>query len=234
VCKHKQDDTGCVTHYKVRYVTKGYAQQYGIDYDKTTAPTSRLESLHTLLHIAAVLDWDVQQYDIKTAFLHRVLPEEERMYMEQPPGFEEPGKEDWVMNLMKSIYGMRQASRIWNHTFHEGVSQWGFKQMACEWCIYRCQTPMGTIIFAVHVDDITSITTSHEENNTFREELQSQWDISDLSNVKFALGIAISRDTSNHTISLSQTALIDHVVNQFGQMDVHTKDTPMITGLHLE
>jgi hypothetical protein len=43
-------------------------------------------------------------------------------YMEQPPGFEEPGKEDYVWQLNKSIYGMKQASRIWNKTFHNTVT----------------------------------------------------------------------------------------------------------------
>lgn len=58
----------------------------------------------------ASLGWDVQHFDIKTAFLHGMLPENEMAYMEQPPGFEALGKETWVMQLMKSIYGMRQAS----------------------------------------------------------------------------------------------------------------------------
>ena len=122
VCKRKRDDSGAIKRYKVRYVAKGYAQQYGVDYDKTTAPTARLESFRVVLHIAASLDWDLQQFDIKTAFLHGVLPPDETAYMEQPPGFEEPGKEDHVMQLHKSIYGMKQASHIWNKTFHETVT----------------------------------------------------------------------------------------------------------------
>jgi Reverse transcriptase (RNA-dependent DNA polymerase) len=100
VCKQKRDEQGHVVRYKVRYVAKGYAQQYGIDYDKTTAPTARLESFRSILHLAATLNWDLQQIDIKTAFLHGILPEEETAYMEQPHGFEEPGKESWVMKLM--------------------------------------------------------------------------------------------------------------------------------------
>jgi hypothetical protein len=70
VCKRKRDDVGNISRYKVRYVVKGFAQRYLIDYDKTTAPTARLESFRALLHIAATLDWDVQHFDIKTAFLH--------------------------------------------------------------------------------------------------------------------------------------------------------------------
>jgi hypothetical protein len=96
VCKCKCDDVGNISHYKVHYVAKGFAQRYLINYNKTTAPTAHLESFHALMHIAAILDWDIQHFDIKTAFLHGVLPKSETIFMEQPPGFEEPGKEDWV------------------------------------------------------------------------------------------------------------------------------------------
>jgi len=129
VCKRKRDDSGKISRYKVRYIAKGYAQQYGVDFEKTTTPTAHLESFCLILHLAASLGWDLQQLDVKTAFLHGVLPSEETAYMEQPPGFEEPGKEDWVWRLQKSIYGMKQASQIWNQTFHKMVSNWGFQRM---------------------------------------------------------------------------------------------------------
>jgi transposase InsO family protein len=230
VCKRKRDDVGNISRYKVRYVAKGFAQRYLIDYDKTTAPTARLESFRALLHIAATLDWDAQHFDIKTAFLHGVLPDSETVFMEQPPGFEEPGKEDWVWRLNKSLYGMKQASRIWNLTFHKTMEQLGFKRLVNEWCVYRRQTSTGTIIFAVHVDDIISIASSPDENATFKAQLARQWDISDLGAIKFALGIAITRDRASRTIHLSQHALIDRVVEQFGQSDAHPVDTPMVLG----
>ena len=97
VCKRKRDEDGNVIRYKVQFVAKGFAQRYGADYGKTNAPTARLESLRQILHIAASLNRDTHQFDnIKTTFLHGVLPEDETMYLEQPPGFEEEGKEDWV------------------------------------------------------------------------------------------------------------------------------------------
>lgn len=194
VCKKKQDDTGHVTCYKVRYVTKGFAQKYGIDYDKTTAPTVRLESFCSILHLTATLNWDLHQFNIKTVFLNGVLPEDETMYMEQPPGFEAAGKEEWVMRLMKSIYGMKQASRIWNQTFHNAISEWGFEHMECKWCIYRHTSPTGTIIFTVHVDDIIVAGSTSEENDRFRDLLKTKWEITELSEPTLALGIAISRD----------------------------------------
>ena len=234
VCKRKRDDAGKITRYKVRYVAKGYAQQPGIDFTKTTAPTARLESFRSLLHLAATLGWDTQHFDIKTAFLHGVLSDDEVAFMDQPSGFEEHGKETWVMRLMKSIYGMRQASRCWNETFHKAVVDWGFARVTCEWCVYICRTKSGIVIFAVHVDDIISIAYPPEENARFRDELKSKWDISELGPAKFALGIAIEHDTKARTVALSQTAFIERVLDRFGQSDAHSADTPMVAGLHLQ
>lgn len=91
----------------------------------------------------------------QTAFLHSVLPKSGTVYMEQPPGFKVRGKEDWVMRLIKSLYSMKQASRIWNQTFHKTFSQLGFKCLVCEWCVYQHPTATGVTIFAIHVGDIT-------------------------------------------------------------------------------
>jgi hypothetical protein len=153
--------------------------------------------------------------------------------MEQPLGFVIPGKEDWVMRLMKGLYGMKQASRIWNQTFHKTVTELGFQRLVCEWCVYRRQTATGTTIFAVHVDDIISISSSPDENTRFKAQLRDHWELSDLGPVKYALGIAVQRDRQNHTIALSQTALIDRIVEQFGQSDANHVDTPMVAGLQI-
>jgi hypothetical protein len=71
-----------------------------------------METWQILLHIAAILNWDAQQIDIKTAFLYGLLPDDEVQYMEQPMGFEESGKETWVWKLQRGLYRMKQARRI--------------------------------------------------------------------------------------------------------------------------
>ncbi|MCO5553831.1 hypothetical protein L7F22_007357 [Adiantum nelumboides] len=87
--KRKQDDT--VDRYKARLVAKGYAQQKGIDYDETFAPTSLASTIRSLLAIAAHHNWKVHQLDIKTAFLNGDLQEE--VYVSQPSGFVVKGQE---------------------------------------------------------------------------------------------------------------------------------------------
>ena len=83
------------------------------------------------------------------------------------------------------------------------------------------------------MDDIIVISSTPAENAHFKDELRTKWEISDLGCVKYAFGIGILRNRENHTISLSQTALIDRIVDQFGQADAHSVDTPMVAGLQV-
>ena len=128
------------------------------------------------------------------------------------------------MKLMKSIYGMRQASRIWNQTFHNAVSQWGFERLDCEWCIYRRTTTTGTTIFAVHIDDIVATSSAPQELEMFRNQLKAQWEITKLGELKLALSIAMSHNCTDH---------IDNLVEEYRQVDAQTVNTPMIAGLQL-
>ena len=153
--------------------------------------------------------------------------------MEQPPGFEVPGKEEWVMKLIKSIYGMKQVSHIWNQTFHKAVSEWPFECLPCEWCICHWTSPTGTIIFTVHIDDIIVASSSVAEVDCFHDFLKPQWEITELGEPNYALDIAISHNQPAQTISISQTTKIDNLLEQYGQVNVHLVDTPMVLGLQL-
>ena len=112
--------------FKARFVAKGYSQVYGLDYVDTFSPVVKHYSLRTVLAIAAAKDLEMIQLDIKTAFLNGDLQEE--IYMEQPEGFIIPGKETEVCKLLKSLYGLKQASRAWNQKFHAFIVKFGLTQ----------------------------------------------------------------------------------------------------------
>ncbi|GAA0160000.1 transmembrane signal receptor [Lithospermum erythrorhizon] len=82
----KYNENGIVERYKAKLVAKRYTQTYGIDFSETFAPIAKMNTIRILLSLAANLDWELHQLDIKNAFLNDDL--EEEVYMIQPPGFE--------------------------------------------------------------------------------------------------------------------------------------------------
>ena len=109
VFKTKKDNKGNVERYKARLVAKGYTQREGIDFTETFSPVSTKDSFRLVMALVAHFDLELHLMDVKTAFLNGDLSEE--VYMSQPEGFKENGKENMVYRLKRSIYGLKQASR---------------------------------------------------------------------------------------------------------------------------
>ncbi|KAK1699466.1 hypothetical protein QYE76_016163 [Lolium multiflorum] len=116
IFKRKTDADGNITVYKARLVAKGFRQIQGVDYDETFSPVAKLKSVRILLAIAAFFDYEIWQMDVKTAFLNGDI--EEELYM-------------------RSIYGLKQASRSWNRRFDKVIKDFGFIQCHGEACIYK-------------------------------------------------------------------------------------------------
>jgi hypothetical protein len=128
---------------------------------------------------------------------------------------------------------MKQGGLVWNRTMNDAMLTWGFKRLKCEHCIYYRRTDAGILLVAVHVDDFLTVGSTKGAINVFKDELRTKWTISDLGEARFCLGIALDRDHSTRTIRLSQTALIDRIIHQFGLKDAVPVSTPMESGLHL-
>ena len=126
---------------------------------------------------------------------------------------------------------MKQSGRIWNQTMNDQMLSWGFTHLSCESCIYYRNSDSGTIVSTIHVDDFLSITSNKMENKKFKDQMRSIWTISDLGTVRFIVGIAITWDHPNQTVMLSQPALIDRIVMQFGQRNTSPTPVPMGPGL---
>jgi hypothetical protein len=119
VFKVKRHPDNSVQKLKERLVAMGYSQVHGIDYSKVFAATMRLETLRLILSLLAVQSWKGRQVDFKTAFLNGKLSEP--VYMAQPPGFEDPDHPDWVCEVKRSIYGLKQSPREWNLELHAAL-----------------------------------------------------------------------------------------------------------------
>ena len=122
--KYKAD--GSLERYKARLVAKGYTQTFGVDYQETFAQVAKMNTVRILLSLAANCNWELQQYDVKNAFLHGDLDEE--IYMSIPSGFGGvEGKK--VCKLKKALYGLKQSPRAWFRRFTKVMTATGYKQI---------------------------------------------------------------------------------------------------------
>jgi hypothetical protein len=115
---------GDVDKLKARWVGRGFKQRPGTELDETFAHTLHREPLLVFFAIANVEDMHVHHVDISSARLNREIDEE--LHMEQPHGFEAQGKEDWVCQMKKALYGFKQSPRQWQKKLNEVLSELGF------------------------------------------------------------------------------------------------------------
>ncbi|CAL2276933.1 unnamed protein product [Prunus armeniaca] len=91
VFKTKLNEKGEIDKHKARLVAKGYKHEFGVDYKEVFALVARMDTIRLVLSMATQNSWPIFQLDVKSAFLHREL--EEEVYVEQPPGYMQHGKE---------------------------------------------------------------------------------------------------------------------------------------------
>lgn len=120
--------------YKARLVAKGFSQIPGIDFNEVFSPVGKHSSIIVMLAIVAQYDLELEQLDVKKAFLHGNL--EEKIYMMQSEGYVRKGNEDMVCLLKKSLYGLKQSPRQWYKRFDDYITSNGFSRSSHDHCVY--------------------------------------------------------------------------------------------------
>jgi len=141
------------------------------------------------------------QLDVKSAFLNDEL--EEELYVNQPPGFEINGKEEYVYKLNKALYGLKQAPRAWNKKIDSFLVQQGFLKCVTEHEIYRINTT-NKLIVCLYMDDVIVTGNNEEEMKDFKKNIMKKFEMSDLGNLTYFLGIEFEMNSQGILIPLVQ------------------------------
>ncbi|RWR73399.1 Gag-protease-integrase-RT-RNaseH polyprotein [Cinnamomum micranthum f. kanehirae] len=228
VFKTKRDSKGKVERFKARLVAKGFTQREGIDYNETYSPVSKKDSFRIIMALVAHFNLKLHQMDVKTAFLNGNL--EEEVYMEQPEGFIKQSEKKLVCKLKKSIYGLKQASRQWYIKFNCVITAFEFTENVVDHCIYLKISGSKFIILVLYVDDILLASNDLGIIHETKEYLRNNFDMKDMGEATFVIGIEIYRDRSRGLLGLSQEAYIKTVLKRFRMEECKAQNTPMIKG----
>ena len=219
---------GNVERYKARLVAKGFTQKKGFDFTETFSPVSSKDSFRTIMALVAHFDLELHQMYVKIAFLNGDI--DETIYMVQPEKFVSGDPKNMVCKLRKSIYGLKQASRQWYHKFHQVIVSFGFETNAVEDCVYHKFSGSRYIFLVLYVDDILLASNDKELLHETKKFLSKKFEMKDLGEASFVLGIQIHRDRSWGILGLSQKSYIEKVLQRFGMQDCKAGDTPVAKG----
>ncbi|KAI3651706.1 hypothetical protein MP228_003009 [Amoeboaphelidium protococcarum] len=221
VFKIKRNADGSIERYKSRLVIKGFRQIPGQDFNETFSPVVRMMTLRIVLALAAKFGLDLDQVDVRTAFLNGDL--EEEIYMQGPEGTPLEGK---VVKLQKSLYGLKQAPRQWNKKLDEFMKNQGLTRSKQDPCLYMKGKNQNLFMVLVYVDDIVLVTKDAATKHEFKRQLSATFDIHDLGSLSYLLGIKIERNFDEKLISLGQAQYVKKVLAKFGMTDCKSVSTP--------
>ena len=117
-------------------------------------------TIRNVLAVSVSRRWSLRQLDVKNMFLHGVL--EERVYMKQPPGFEDPQFPNHICKLDKALYGLKQAPRAWFSRLSSKLHDLGFIPSKADTSLFLYNRSGIIIFLLVYVDDIIVTSSSNE------------------------------------------------------------------------
>ena len=152
--------------------------------------------IRVALGLATRLNLEVEQLDVKTAFLQGHL--EEEIYMQQPEGFEVKGKKNLVCKLKKRFYGLKQAPRQWYKKFDYFMMSHGYNRTSFNHCVFtRKFSNDNFVILLLYVDDMLIIGHGSSKIDRLKRELSKSFSMKDMGSTKQILSVKISRDRKN-------------------------------------
>ena len=217
IFKTKRNSKGNKERYKTRLVAKGFTQREGIDYNEIFSPVSLKDSFRFIMALVAHFDLKLHQMSVKTAFLNGEI--DETIYMEQPKNFVTRDSKSMVCKLNKSLYGLKQSPCLWYHKFHKIISSFGFVMNSTDECIYHKFSGSKYFFLILYVDDILLAINDLNLLRDAKQFMSNTFEMKDLGNASYVIGIQIYRDHSKDILRLSQKGYIKKLLKRYNMRD---------------
>ena len=230
----KPKPDGSIDRFKARLVIRGFTQRYGVDYLETFAPVAKTTSIRTILALAAKHNYKLRHVDFETVYLNGDLDEEIWMKLPQDSHFlfSDAGDENIhqsTVRLLKGLYGLKQAGRVWNRQINDFLISIGFTRAKADPCIYTKHEGGRIFILGLYVDDCL-IAYSHDSDLTdVLKSLKARYNIKDLGQPQQILGMQVSQGPGNE-IKIFQEQYIKDLLKRFRIENCNPAATPHLPG----
>jgi len=184
---------------------------------------ARIEAIRILIAFAAHKGIKLFQMDVKSAFLNGYL--KEKVYVKQPPGFENNEFPDYVLKFDKALYGLKQAPRAWYERLSRFLIENDFKRGKIDSSLFLKTKGEHLLIVQVYVDDIIFRATNDVLCDEFSKLMGSEFEMSMMGELNFFLGLQI-KQTSNGTM-IHQHKYILELLKRFNMDSSKPMTTPI-------
>jgi hypothetical protein len=181
-----------------------------------------LTTVRVLLALASIKGWYLHQLDVNNAFLHGELQED--VYISIPDGVQ-GNKPNQVCKLLKSLYGLKQASRKWYEKLTSLLVREGYKQSNSDYSLFTMTHKDDFTALLIYVYDIILSGTFLEEIQRIKSILDNNFKIKDLGIVKKFIGLEVAH--SKKGISISQRKYCLDLLNDSGLLGSKPASTPL-------
>jgi hypothetical protein len=223
VFRVKSNPRCSVNRFKAWLVAQGFSQRPGVDYSNTFSPVVKLRTLRTVLALMAARGIHAHYAHTETTFLNAYLQEE--IFLRQPKGAADGTL--CVLRLIKSTYGLKEASRQWYSLFHTTLTSLSLKRSTSDSSLYSMNHPAhGICIVLLYVDD-TLVSDSLDWVTTAKEHIRQQLNMTDFGHATSILGIDIARDLLARSFRLSEEQHTTELLEKYGRLDNNPSISPM-------
>ncbi|CAI7876534.1 unnamed protein product, partial [Closterium sp. NIES-53] len=205
--------------FKARYVARGFSQRQGVDFFQTFSPTPKMTTLRVLLHVAAQRDYELHSLDFSRAAYTR------------RSGCAAHLASLGLFRLVPSGAFDGQAPREWHDTLMTTLAALGFAPSTADPSLFlRTDTTLPPFYVLVYVDDLVFAIADTEALAHVKSELQKRHTCTDLGELTSYLGLRITRDRAQRTITLTQSHMVHLVLQRFDFSYSSPQSTPPPTG----
>ncbi|CAI7775468.1 unnamed protein product [Closterium sp. NIES-53] len=184
------------------WVVCGFDQTHGVDYTLTFAPVSRHTSVRLVICEAAAKNFPLRQIDVSNVFLYADVDAE--IYVEYPHTY--PTNPPSVCKLKKSLYGIKEAPRLWQQHLNRKLTKVRFQQLPHDPGMYRLDDKGSYVLLVTYVDDILYVSSSASLGDRIEADLKKSLDLTVSTEVTQFLGLNISQTSSAIHLTASKYA----------------------------
>ena len=235
--RKRRISTGEAYKWKARLNVHGGKQEHGVNYWETYTPVIGWTTIRLFLILVMLNGWASRQVDFVLAYPQADI--ECPMYMDIPRGFVFQGsKKTHCLELVKNLYGQKQAGRVWNEYLHNGLIARGFVQSKVDMCLYY----RGNVAILIYTDDGIFVRPTPGEIDEVIALLKlpagngkefRAFNMTDEGNLSDYLGVKVEHLPNGNT-KLSQLHLIQQIINDLGYNErTGTKPTPAASTIKL-